>query len=99
MPYVAVLPYPDPDAVWPKASRARFRDLLAGASRQVVVSDEAPATKAEAGKALGRRDDWLVRNGAEAIIVWDRADSALARSFARFERAYGDDVWVVEPET
>ena len=63
------------------------------------MSDEAPATKAEAGKALGRRDDWLVRNGAEAIIVWDRADSALARSFARFERAYGDDVWVVEPET
>jgi ribonuclease HI len=98
VPYVAVLPFPDADAVWPAASRARYRDLLAGASGQVLLSDEVPASRAEAGKALGRRDDWLARNGVEAILVWDREDSSLARSFARLERAFGDDVWVVEPE-
>jgi ribonuclease HI/uncharacterized phage-like protein YoqJ len=99
VPFVAVLPFPEVDAVWPRASRARFRDLLARADRQVTVSDDAPADRAEAGKALGRRDDWLARHGAEAILVWDREDKTLARSFARLERAFGDDVWVVEPET
>ncbi|HEX2274110.1 MAG TPA: ribonuclease H, partial [Acidimicrobiales bacterium] len=32
VPYVAVLPYPDPHSVWPAASRRRFEELLAGAA-------------------------------------------------------------------
>jgi ribonuclease HI len=37
VPYVAVLPYPDPDKVWPAASQRRYRDLLAGAHSTVLL--------------------------------------------------------------
>jgi hypothetical protein len=63
----------------------------------VVVSDEAPVTRTEAGKALGRRDEWLARNGDEAVLVWDRAEDSLARLFKVLERTFGDDVWILEP--
>ena len=97
VPYVAVLPYPDPDLRWPRASRRRFAELRTGAREVVVVSDEAPATRTEAGKALGRRDEWLARNGEEAVLVWDRAEDSLARLFKVFERSFGEDVWILEP--
>jgi len=97
VPYVAVLPFPDPDAVWPAAGRDRFARLRAGARDEVVVTKTAPRSKAEAGKALGRRDEWLTRHGSEAVLVWDRSDGTLARLFERLERAFGEDVWIVEP--
>jgi ribonuclease HI len=97
IPYVAVLPFPDPDARWPGASRREFRRLRDGAEAVVTVSDEAPRSRTEAGKALGRRDEWLARHGDEAIIVWDRSDGALSRLFGVLERAFGEDVWILEP--
>src|SRR4029079_10372256 len=62
LPYVAVLAYPDPDAVWPTASKERFRALLAGARDVVVLQRDAPKTKQLAGQASSRRDAWLARN-------------------------------------
>jgi len=97
VPYVAVLPFPDPDSVWPAAGRDRFARLRAGARDEVLVSKKAPRSKAEAGKAMGRRDEWLARHGSEAVLVWDRTDGTLARLFERLERAFGPDVWVLEP--
>ena len=46
VPYVAVLPYPDPDAVWPAASRARFAELLAGARDEVLLQRKPPGDEA-----------------------------------------------------
>jgi ribonuclease HI len=97
VPYVAVLPYPQPDAVWPEASRARFRDLLRGAREQAVLQAEAPATKQDAGRALSRRDAWLARHAKEAIVVWDGRDEHVGRLARSFEDHLGDDVWIVEP--
>lgn len=98
VPYVAVLAFPDPDSAWPAPSRAHYRELLAGADGQVVVSESTPTSKQQAGAALGRRDLWLATNAAEAVVVWDGED----RDVARLVRAYQDhlgeaEVWVVEP--
>ncbi len=98
VPYVVVLPFPDPDAPWPAASRARYRALLGGAVSTVVVDPTPPATKQRAGAALGRRDAWLARNAAEAIVVWDGADPDVGRLVRSYRDHLGElEVWVLEP--
>jgi len=98
VPYVAVLPFPDPDAPWPATSRARYRALLDGAVARVVVDPTAPATKSQAGAALGRRDAWLARNAAEAIVVWDGDDPDVGRLVRSYRDHLGEpEVWVLEP--
>jgi ribonuclease HI len=79
IPYVVVLPYPDPDRRWPEPARRRFRNLCAGALDVITLRDTAPADTREAAAALARRDDWLARHVAEAVLVWNRRDAALAR--------------------
>ncbi|HUQ63295.1 MAG TPA: RNase H family protein [Acidimicrobiales bacterium] len=98
VPYVAVLPYPDPDSVWPEASRRRHRELVDGARAEVVLQSKPPATKQLAGAALSRRDAWLARNANEALVVWDGQDAAVGRLVRSLNDALGEDnVWVIEP--
>lgn len=96
MPYVVVLPYPDPERVWPREARARFAELRAGARQVIVLSRSEPRSKQEAGRLIGRRDDWLAEHAREAVVVWDRAEPGVGRRARALERAL-EDVWVVEP--
>ena len=98
VPFVAVLAFPDPDAVWPVHARKHFRELLAAAKDTVVLQADSPQTKQKAGAALARRDDWMFRHADEAIAVWDGAERAvglLVRSLN--DRVGEDEVWVVAP--
>jgi ribonuclease HI/uncharacterized phage-like protein YoqJ len=98
VPYVAVLAFPGQESVWPEARRRRYQELLAGAGSQVVVQAKAPATKAQAGVALARRDAWLARNADEAVVVWDRQDPVVGRLARSFQDALGEtEVWLLEP--
>ena len=98
VPYVAVLPFPEPDAPWPAASRARYRALLDRADATVVLDPKTPTTKQRAGAAIGRRDAWLARNAAEAIVVWDGEDPDVRRLVRSYRDHLGElDVWVLPP--
>jgi uncharacterized phage-like protein YoqJ len=98
VPYVAVLPFPEPDAPWPRASRERYRELLAGAVDRLTLDPVAPATKQRAGAALGRRDAWLARNASEAVVVWDGTDPDVGRLVRSYQDHLGEEeVWVVAP--
>lgn len=98
VPFVAVLPYPDPDSVWPAAARARFRRLLDGAASTVLLQTKVPATKQAAGAALARRDAWLARHADEAIAVWDGDDALIGRAVRSLRDHLGEeDVWVLSP--
>lgn len=97
VPLVAVLPYPDPDSPWPAASRARFAELRAAAAEEVLLERKVPDTKAKAGAALARRDAWLARNVASAILVWDGEDAALGKLARSLDDHLGDEVWTVDP--
>lgn len=97
VPYVAVLPYPEPDRVWPAASREHFRDLVRHAGAVVTLERKAPETKQQAGAALRRRDGWLTAQADEALVVWDGQETALGRLVRSLEERLGDDVWIVEP--
>jgi ribonuclease HI/uncharacterized phage-like protein YoqJ len=98
VPYVAVLPYPDQEAVWPAVSQRRYQRLRDGADGVVVLQARRPQSKQQAGGALARRDAWLARHGHEAVVVWDGDDDRVGRVV----RALGDhlgeeEVWVVRP--
>jgi ribonuclease HI/uncharacterized phage-like protein YoqJ len=98
VPYVAVLPFPAPDAMWPAASRAEFAQLVKQANTTITLSRAKPKSKPAAGKAIGRRNDWLVRNASGALAVWDGAnDPALGKTVRALEQRIPDDVWVVPP--
>ncbi len=97
LPLVGVLPFPDPDKPWPAASRQRFRELCAAAAEVVTLESKVPANNQGVAGALARRDAWLARNVASAILVWDRESDQLARLASSLEDHLGEDVWYVEP--
>jgi ribonuclease HI len=98
VPYVAVLPYPDPDKVWPRASRERYEVLVGGARQRVVLSPEVPGNRSRAGAALARRDAWLARHAHSALVVWDGKDELVGRLVRSLQDHLGEEeVWIVEP--
>ena len=98
LPYVAVLAHPDPDSVWPDASRARFRELLDGAQSVVTLESKAPSSKQQAGASATRRDAWLARQADSALVVWDEEDDRVGKLVRSLVVALGEEeVWVVEP--
>ncbi len=97
VPLVVVLPYPDPQSMWPAASQARFQELADQATQTVLLQKRLPTSKQQAGGALARRDAWLARNADEAVLVWDRVDPALGKLHRSLEDHLGDDVWVLDP--
>jgi ribonuclease HI/uncharacterized phage-like protein YoqJ len=99
VPYVAVLPYPGQESVWPEGARRRYRELLDGAAGQVLLQARPPGTRQQAGAALRRRDAWLARHGHEALAVWDGEDAAVGRLVRSLRDSLGEEqVWVIEPE-
>lgn len=96
IPYVAVLAFPDPDSVWPDASRRHFRKLLDGAEQVIVHTKKPPRSKQQAGAAIARRDAWLAAHNHEAVVVWDGTDRAVGKTVRTLEESL-DDVWIVEP--
>jgi len=97
VPLVAVLPYPRPESVWPDASRERFQQLRDIAREVITLEKKEPTSKQKAGAALARRDAWMARHAAEALLIWDGADPALGKLARSLEDHLGDAVWVVDP--
>lgn len=97
VPFVAILPYPEPERVWSAPLRERFVQLSEAARDSATLEKKQPASRADAGAAMARRDGWLRKAADEALIVWDGKDPALRATVRAFEKALGDDVWVVAP--
>ena len=98
VPFVAVLPYPDPARAWPTAARERFDALLDAAADVIVLQAKVPDDRAGALGAIGRRDAWFARNASEALVVWDHDDADVGRLVRSFTDVLGElDVWVLDP--
>jgi ribonuclease HI len=97
VPYIAVLPFPDPDKIWPASSRATFRLLVDAARETIVISPKEPATKQAAGMAIGKRNAWLTAHAEAAVVVWDGTDRTVRDDVRALERRIPDDVWIVAP--
>ena len=96
VPYVVVLPYPNPARRWPGELRDRFARLSRGAAEVVCLQGKVPDNPKRAAEALKRRNAWLRQVADEALIVWDGSDHRIGTLVSDFERDMGDDVWVVD---
>lgn len=93
LPYVVVLPYPDPTAGWPEAEIAEFQRCLEGAREAVVLEKKRPADLEGRRKSLARRDGWL-RSAADSVVfIADPAEAESEDSLRRWEKALGEDLW------
>jgi len=96
VPYVVVLPYPNPAVKWPAADRNHFAAMLEAASNVVCLQRKVPTSAKKAGEALKRRNAWLRTVADEALIVWDGSDRRVGRVVSAFERVMPEDVWIVD---
>jgi uncharacterized phage-like protein YoqJ len=97
IPVVAVLPYPNPESVWPTPSQERFRRAASSADSVITLEHKVPKSKQQAGAALSRRDGWMGSNLDEAVVVHDGRDSLVGRLVKSLEQKIGADVWTVDP--
>jgi len=98
VPFYAVLPFPEPESVWPAAAQASYRKLLDAADGRLLVQRRTPASRVQAGAALSRRDAWLARNADEAVAVWNGDDAAVGKLVRSLQEHLGEEnVWVVAP--
>lgn len=95
--FIAVLAFPDPSARWPGPAQKHFDELIDQAADVVIVDNKVPGTTTQVAKAFGARDRWLQSNADEAVVVWDGNRNGVEKQLRAFERAFGDDVWRLEP--
>lgn len=93
VPYVAVLPYPDPLGSRPEAELAAFDRLLDGADRVVTLERRRPADIEGRRASLSRRDGWLRSVADAALVVVDGRDADAELLLRRYGRAVGDELW------
>ena len=97
IPYVVVLPYPDPVAGFSATDRAEFEAMAAAARGVVTLESKRPTDTAGKTAALGRRDGWLRSVSSGALVVTDSSGGSAGSSgndqLAKFVRALGDEVW------
>jgi len=99
LPYVVVLPFPEPDRDWPPEQRERFAELRASALDVRLLDARVPRSPQAVTAALRRRDVWLARHVDEAVVVWDGAEPRLGRVYGTFAEYLGDEVLALDPFT
>ena len=97
VPYVVVLPFPEPDRNLNATSRARFADLVDRATSVVQLEKKSPADKEAFVKAMRRRDVWLANAADQAVMVWDEVDNRLDRMFSDLDSKLGVELMVLRP--
>lgn len=96
LPYVVVLPYPNPASSWPETTRSAFEVACSAARSLVTLEKKLPADAAAKRAALGRRDGWLRSVSIGALVVTDGANGEADLQFNKFCQALGDEVWQIE---
>lgn len=97
VPYVAVLPFPDPHRRSGATDRARFLDLMDRARQAVVLEKQEPLDKLEFAATMTRRDAWLARVADEALLVWDEVDERFAKLHKGLDDHLGPNLVVLHP--
>lgn len=99
VPYVVVLPYPDPTAGWPESERSAFDQACSTARGVVTLERQRPGDAEGRRAALGRRDGWLRSVSVGAVVVTDGVEGEAELLLRKFTLALGDEVWQIELDT
>lgn len=66
IPYLAAIPFPGQDALWPSRARERYRDLLKKAASSHIVSQGVYSAE-----KLDKRNRWMVDRCDKLLALWD----------------------------
>jgi uncharacterized phage-like protein YoqJ len=84
VPYIAAVPYPGQELVWPdEYTRALYRSLLGTAQQVVYVSQY---TMGNAVKALQLHNQWIVDHSEKLIVLWDKVESGGTWNCVKYAR-------------
>ena len=97
VPYVAVLPFADPDRQLQPTAKARFADLRGRARTAVQLEKTSPSDLDGFRKAMRRRDVWLTHAADEAVLVWDGVDNRLDQLFSDLDGRLGAELTIIRP--
>jgi len=96
--YDAILPFPDSEQRWPEENRRQFQQLVDGARQARTLERKLPDSNQKMAGSFRRREGWIRRQAAEAIVVWDGKDGALGKTVRSLQDDLGEEnVWVVNP--
>ena len=98
VPYIAVIAFEGLERRWPDATQKRYTELLEGARSIITVESKVPKSSADFAKAMGRRDDAILKHANEAVIVRNEDDRTLGELQRKLEKTLEDDVWIINPE-
>jgi uncharacterized phage-like protein YoqJ len=91
IPFVAAVPCPGQDLVWPHASRLIYAALLLKASEVVVIS------KAYSSQVMQRRNEYMVDNCDEVLACWDGNQGGTANC-VHYARIVGRPGIILNPQ-
>ena len=93
VPFVAVLPYPDPMAGRPESDQAAFARLVSSADSAVTLERQRPVDLDGRRSSLQRRDGWMRSVADAAIVLTDGRDPDAELALRRYGAAVGDELW------
>jgi len=96
IPYVVVLPYPNPAAAWSAHTREVFDAACEGARSVLTLEKKLPVGAEAKRAALGRRDGWLRSVSLGALVVTDGVNGEADLQLNKFSQALGEEVWQIE---
>lgn len=96
VPYIAAVPFPGQDSIWPEPSRRVYAAVLDRAVGVVMVSQTRPRSKDEAGMMLGARNDWICGVVDELIAVHDGSNGGTANCVRGYRRM-GRQPHIIDP--
>lgn len=77
IPFIAAIPFKGQESMWPRESRAYYRELLSCAKEVVEVSPPGYA----AWKML-RRNEWMVCRATRVLALWNGTSGGTANAVA-----------------
>lgn len=77
IPLIAAVPFAGQESRWPPASQVRYRNLIAQASRVVIVCEGGYAPW-----AMQKRNGWMVDNCGRLFALWDGTTGGTANCVA-----------------
>jgi len=81
IPFIAAMPFPDQEAVWPAQSQAKFQYLLSRASHVITVSEGGFSPK-----KMHVRNAWMIDRCHLVLAVWDGSSGGTASAVSYAKR-------------
>ncbi len=69
VPFIAVVPFPGQEGMWPHYAKAQYIELLSQAMEVKVLKDHMPSVYTLVTQALNERNEWMVSESDQVLTL------------------------------